>query len=140
MKKLNKVSKSETSQTKVRIQKLLREIAIKRDGGCVLRHYEEAGECGGFKNDGDLILQAEHLHTRDRNISFADMRNIVCLCMRHHFYFKKQYGALYWDLIRRHIGEKRWEWLQRVIKDNRSYPMGKSDWKLLEIALIEELK
>jgi hypothetical protein len=106
--------KSETARTKVRIQALLLETAILRDGGCVLRHYETAGTCGGFgPKSGKLILQAEHLNTRERNISFGDMRNIVCLCQRHHGYFKVQNGALYGDLIRKHISEERCAWLQR---------------------------
>jgi hypothetical protein len=56
------------------------------------------------------------------------MRNIVCLCQRHHGYFKVQNGALYWVLIRRHIGEERWGWLQRVIADRKICPMSASDW------------
>jgi len=68
------------------------------------------------------------------------MRNIVCLCQRHHGYFKQQNGALYWDLIRRHIGEERWAWLQRVIADRKIYPMSANDWVKAEIALQQELK
>jgi hypothetical protein len=109
---------------------LLREIAILRDGGCVLRHYPEAGARGGYgPKSGKPILQAEDLNTRERNISFGDMRNIVCLCQRHHGYFKTQNGALYWDLIRRHIGEERWTWLQRVIADRKTYTFGIYDWQ-----------
>ena len=73
---LRQHSKSEIAQAKVRIQALLREIAIKRDGGCILRLYPDAGQCGGFApKSGHLILQAEHLNTRERNISYGDMRN-----------------------------------------------------------------
>src|ERR1700733_1626491 len=91
---LREKSDSPTAQCKSRIQALLRAIAILRDGGCVLRFYSEAGACGGYRNDGELILQAEHLNTRERNISYGDIRNIECLCQRHHGYFKPQYGAL----------------------------------------------
>src|SRR3990167_2225956 len=136
---LNKKGKSETVKCKVRIQALVRELAIKRDGGCVLRNFPETGKCGGYRNDGQLILQAEHLNTRERNISYGDMRNIVCLCLRHHGFFKQQNGALYWDLIRKHIGEKRWGWLQKVIKDKKSYQMGIYEWSAIELALKQEL-
>jgi hypothetical protein len=136
---LRRKSQSPTAQCKDRIQALLRAIVIFRDGGCVLRHYPEAGVCGGYRNDGELILQAEHLNTRERNISYGDMRNIVCLCQRHHGYFKPQHGALYWSLIRRHIGEERWAWIERVIADNRSYPMGLHEWLIVEIDLKAEL-
>jgi hypothetical protein len=129
-----------SAQAKNRIQALLREIAIKRDGGCILRHYPEAGQCGGYApKSGHLILQAEHLNTRERNISFGDMRNIVCLCQRHHGYFKQQNGALYWELIRRHIEEERWAWLQRVIADRTIYTFTSHDWLKIEIALTQEL-
>jgi hypothetical protein len=137
---LRQNGKSETAKAKVRIQALLREIAIQRDGGCVLRHFEEAGQCGGYgPKSGLLILQAEHLNTRERNVSFGDMRNIVCLCQRHHGYFKQQNGALYWDLIRRDIGPGRWAWLQRVIADRKIYPMSAYDWLKVELALKQEL-
>lgn len=137
---LRKQSKSETSKCKVRIQALLREIAIKRDGGCVLRYFPTTGPCGGFRKDGELILQAEHLNTRERNISYGDMRNIVCLCQRHHGYFKPQYSRLYWEIIEKVIGPERWEWLKKVEADRKSYPMGIYEWSKIEMALRQELK
>jgi hypothetical protein len=131
---------SETAQTKKRIQALLREIAIARDGGCVLRDYPEAGMCGGYgPKSGTLILQAEHLVSRARSVSFGDMRNIVCLCQRHHGYFKEQNGRLYWELIEKIIGPERWEWIKRVERDQKAYPMGASDWVKVEMALKQEL-
>lgn len=45
---LRQNSKSPVAQIKVRIQALIREIAILRDGGCALRFYPEAGLCGGY--------------------------------------------------------------------------------------------
>ena len=138
-KPLNKKGKSEVSKCKVRIQSLLRQIAIKKDGGCVMRHYPEAGQCGGFKKDGDLILQAEHLNTRERNISYGDMRNIVLLCKYHHFYWKPKHSRLYWELIRKVIGEERWEWLKRVEADKKLYTFGIYEWSAIEMALKQEL-
>lgn len=138
--KLSKSGKSPVSKLKREIQSLLREIAIIRDNGCVLRVFPEAGECGGVRNDGELILQAEHLNTRERNISYGDMRNIVCLCMRHHFYFKKQYSRLYWELIERVIGSERWAWLKRVEADRKSYSMGEYEWAKIKLALQKELE
>lgn len=67
------------------------------------------------------------------------IRNIVCLCQRPHGYFKQQNGALYWDLIRKHIGEERWAWLQRMIADRKTYPMGIFEWQKVELALKQEL-
>lgn len=137
---LRKVSKDDVPQCKGRIQGILREIVILRDGGCVLRHYPEAGACGGYRNDGELILQGEHLNTRSRNISFAESKNIVCLCKHHHLHFKPQYSQLYWELIERHIGPKRWAWYKRVRDDQRTYHCTLWDWQKMEIGLTQELQ
>lgn len=115
--KLNTVSKSATSKLKESIQVVLRKIVIKRDGGCVLRHYPQTGQCGGYRKDGALILQAEHLHTRSNAASFADERLVVCLCMRHHLFYKPQYSDEYYRIIKQHIGEERTRLLENVQKD-----------------------
>lgn len=66
---MRSAAQTPSAQAKKRIQALLRPIAIKRDGGCILRDYIEAGICGGYgPKSGDLILQAEHLNPRERNI------------------------------------------------------------------------
>ncbi len=134
---LKAISQSSSAQTKVRIQALLRAIVMRRDGGCILRHYPESGACGGFRRDGGLILQAEHLHTRANAASFADTRLVVCLCMRHHIYYKPQHSSEYNKLVRKHIGLERaalWD----LIEENR-YKATKVDLKLEELALIQEL-
>jgi hypothetical protein len=53
--------KNETSIVKREIQEVVREIVIRRDGGCFLDH---TGNCSGYAKDGHLILQANHLITR----------------------------------------------------------------------------
>ena len=139
---LQKISTDTTPETKHRIQALLRALAIRRDGGCILRHYSEAGSCGGYRNDGELILQAEHLVTRSNGISYGDMRNIVCLCSHHHGHFKPQHGRLYWELVERHVGPKRWEWFKRVEEAHRNHRanrMGLWEWQKIEYALKQEL-
>lgn len=128
---------STTTELKDEIQALVRKIGLLRDGGCVLRHFPEAGECGGYRKDGELILQAEHLATRANSSTFGDMRNIVILCRNHHIFFKPQFGKLYWELIRRHIGEFRWVWLKRVEEDRTPH---KVDLKLEILALKSELR
>jgi hypothetical protein len=135
--KLRVKGTSTTAQLKEAIQAKLREGVIKRDSGCILRHYKEAGSCGGRRTDGELILQAEHLVTRSRTATFGDLRNIVCLCKYHHLFFKKQHSSLYWDLIRKHIGEERYAWFQRARDDSKTY---KVDLKLTLIGLTQEVK
>jgi hypothetical protein len=92
---LKRKSDSETAQIKERIQALLRAAVIQRDGGCIFRHYPEAGACGGYRKDGQLILQADHLNTRARNISYGDVRLAVCACQRHHIFWKPQHPDQY---------------------------------------------
>lgn len=139
--RLRKKSNNRTALCKDRIQGLLRELAINRDGGCVLRKYPEAGVCGGYSpKSGKMILQAEHLNTRERNVSFGDMRNIVTLCLRHHHFFKQQYGPLYWELIEKVIGPERWAWLKKVQMDRKTYTMGFWEWSKTEWALKRELE
>ena len=137
---LSKLGKSDSAKAKREIQGLLRQIVIRRDGGCVLRNYSEAGACGGWTKDGELILQAEHLNSRERSVSFGDTRNVVCLCKNHHIFFKKRHGALYWDLIRQHIGEERWAWFKGVSRDQKSYPMSAWDWEKVILGLRQELR
>lgn len=133
---LKRKSKTPVAKSKERIQALLREIAIERDGGCVLRHYPVAGKCGPEKENGEYILQAEHLNGRSSSISYGDMDNIVCLCLNHHFYFKKRQSALYWILIEKHIGRERWEKVSAWIQDKSAHRFYASDWVRIE----EELK
>lgn len=134
---LRLVGHSSTSELKQEIQELLRTICIHRDGGCILRNYSKAGKCGGYRKDGALILQAEHLVTRSNSLSFADTRNIVILCRNHHIFFKPQHSSLYWELIQEHLGEEKWEWIKRVRDD---YTPHKIDLKLELLALKQELK
>ncbi len=126
---IKKKSSSPTALLKEKIQALLRKNAIERDGGCVLRHYTEAGRCGGYRNDGELILQAEHLNGRSHSVSYGDMDNIVCLCKNHHIFFKKREPVLYWILIRAHIGEERWRKVEAWTKDRSPHRMFTQDWQ-----------
>jgi len=125
---------------KDRIQASLRQLVILRDGGCILRDDFRAGACGGYRNDGELILQAEHLNSRAHSISYGDSRLVVCLCLNHHFYFKKREPLVYYELIRQKIGEERWALLQRVIADRKPHPMGVYEWSKIEMALKQEIK
>ena len=132
--KLRTVSNLPSSKLKKLIQAKLRENAIARDKECVLRQYEELLptkylECGPFRKDGQVIVQAEHLVGRSNSQCYADMENIVLICQRHHFYFKPQHGALYWHIIRKIIGEERWEKVQAWEADKSPHRMFTQDWR-----------
>lgn len=133
-------SKSPVTQCKDRIQSVLREIAIKTYGKCVLSKYRETGVCGPRRKDGQIIVQAEHLVSRARSVSYADMRNIVLLCKRHHGYWKTQNSRRYWEIIEEIIGPERWKWIKKVEADQRGYNFQLYDWEKLEIGLRDELK
>ena len=129
--KLRKSSKSPLAQIKKDIQALVREIAIKIYGTCVLSKYPETGACGYYTKSGNLVLQAEHLVSRERNFCFGDMRNIVLLCWRHHFKWKPKNSRRYWELIREIIGEKRWAWYLIADEDRKTHIMKLADWELV---------
>lgn len=140
--KLRLVGHSTTTDLKKEIQATLRSIVIKRDGGCFLRHYTnkitpQYAKCGGYRNDGELILQAEHLHSRSTANSFSDPRLVVCVCQRHHIYYKPQHSAEYNDLAKDFIGTERAELWERVRNDHKPY---KVDLKLELLALKQLLK
>lgn len=140
--KLRVAGASSTSELKREIQAVLRAIVMARDGGCILRTHgneitPQYRECGGYRNDGEIILQAEHLHTRSDARSFSDSRLVVCLCQRHHIYYKPQHSDEYYRIIRKHIGEERSKLLDRVQQD---YSPHKADLKLELLALKMELK
>jgi len=118
---LRRKGKSPTAELKDAIQAELRRIVIKRDKGCFLRHYSEAGACGGYRKDGQLILQAEHLHSRSHAVSFSDPRLVVCICKRHHIYWKPQYSARYNELAEEFIGPERAKLWSRVREDYRPH-------------------
>lgn len=128
---------STTAELKDEIQALLRQLAIKRDKVCILSHYPEAKQCGGYTKNGDLILQAEHLNSRSHASTFGDMRNIVLLCKYHHIYWKPQNSSLYWELVKKHIGEEKYTWYIRARDDHRAY---KVDLKLTKLALEQDLR
>lgn len=134
---------SETSVLKEQIQKLVREVVMLRDGGCVFRH-EKGHICTGFAKDGHLILQADHLISRSNSATFADTRLIVCVCKGIHGW--KSVGSnlrksQYDERIKKLLPKETVELWDRCEKDSwRAVKMGAYDWKL-EIANLQcELK
>jgi hypothetical protein len=137
---LAKASSSETAQVKQRIQALVREIVIARDGGCIFRDYGNFNACNGYAKDGHLILQADHLVTRANSATYADTRLIVCVCRGHHFwktYNKERYD----EIVRSLIGPERCA-LWDKMHDERYIPRRKFtyDWRKDLAALRQELR
>jgi hypothetical protein len=76
--KLRVVADSHRTTILNNIQALLRELAIARDGGCVLSRYTEAGSCGDRTKSNELILQAEHLNSRKHAVSVSGLQVPRC--------------------------------------------------------------
>lgn len=135
---------SDTADLKKEIQALVRDIVIKRDGGCILRDVTTGiPPCNGYAKDSHLILQADHLITRSNSATYADTRLIVCVCKGHHGWKsvgsnlrKAQYDAL----VRTILPPDRVALWDRCEADSwRPTRTGASDWKLAIVALKQEL-
>ena len=136
------------SEQKREIQALLREIVILRDGGCILRDVPDylfgQPPCNGYRKDGELILQADHLISRENSATYADSRLVVCVCKGHHGWKsvgnnirKKQYDTI----VRKLLTEDRTKLWDKCEQDSwRPVRTGAHDWKLCIIALTRELK
>jgi hypothetical protein len=141
---LKVVGDSDTATIKRDIQYLAREIVIARDGGCILRdlHYDGIPECNGYTNDGQLVLQADHLITRSNSATFADTCLIVCVCKGHHSWKslgsnarKKEYD----ELVRTLISPERVKLWDECERDSwRPHRTGIYDLKLALAALKQE--
>jgi hypothetical protein len=102
---LAKKGTSDTALIKDEIHHWVRAIVIKHDGGCIARN-EPWHTCSGYRNDGELILQADHIITRSNSATYADTRLIVCICKGLHGW-KKWNEKRYNELIRPLIGPDR---------------------------------
>lgn len=132
---LRKNSLSPTAVLKREIQRLLREVVIARDKGCILRFLRH---CGG--EVGKRTIQADHLITRANSATYGDSRLVVCVCSGCHLwkkYNKEEYDALVKTILPKDIVEL-WEKCQKDSwrpKRTTSY-----DWKLQLLALKQELE
>lgn len=153
-KRLRVAGVSDTAETKRNIQALLREIVIRRDGGCIFRlpkyientSYAQTGvpPCNGYRNDGQLVLQADHLISRSNSATYADSRLVVCVCKGHHGWKslgsnlrKKQYDAI----VRQLLSPERVALWDKCEADSwRAVRTSACDWKLAEVALEAQLE
>jgi hypothetical protein len=134
---LAKKGTSDTALIKEEIQNYVRAIVIIRDGGCIARN-EPWHTCNGYRNHGELILQADHFITRGTSATYADTRLIVCICKGLHGW-KKWNEKEYNERIRPLIGPKRcalWDRCHAArYTPTRMYA---SDWKKELAALKQE--
>jgi len=145
---------SSTADLKDEIQSTARQIVIIRDGGCILRNYTGlqttpfgnviVPPCNGYRKDGEMILQADHLLTRSNTATYADTRLIVCVCKGHHGWKsvgsnlrKDQYDAVVKTILPKQRVDL-WERCERERWQTRSGP--KTDLKLELLALKQQLQ
>lgn len=131
--------KTPAQLAKEEIQELVRQIVIKRDGGCIYRGRKDLPPCNGYRGDGELILQADHLITRGKNIGFADTKLIVCACKGHHTAKTFDPNDIYPAIIKELIGEERAKYWDKVKADRRPYHYTLWDWQKTILALKQEL-
>lgn len=125
---------SDTATIKDEIQRIVREIVIARDGGCILRSYRRCT---------DTVLQADHLITRSNSATYADTRLIVCVCRSCHAWKslgsnmrKGQYDAL----VKTIISPDRVALWERCEQESwRPHRTTAYDWQLTIAALKQEL-
>jgi len=137
-----------TALCKDRIQGLLHEIVIARDGGCVLRFFPHiAGKCFNAvrTKDGHLVLQADHLNGRQYSVSYADSRDVVCGCSGHHLRWKPRNPVAYVTLVKQYIlrtpdGPAWWAKVEEFLHDRAIHRMSLWDWQKAELALQQELR
>jgi len=147
------ILKAQSSQTsavlKTEIQALLREIAILRDGGCVLRDVPKTWitkcrgtvdipHCNGYNKNGEYVLQFDHLNSRRFNVSFANPDLGVCVCRGHHGW-KKWNEEIYNEIIRTIIGPERCASWDRAAADRATYHMDSGDWAKVKAGLEQAL-
>lgn len=129
--------KSENAKTKNRLQALVREIVMKRDGGCILRDKRHCGAVLGLTGH---VFQADHLVTRSNSATFTDTRLIVCLCKACHGGWKQWNKEAYDALVKTVISKERVALWERAEEARSSHKTTKMDWIMEEIALQQELK
>ncbi len=128
------VAKNDAAQNKKEIQRLLREIVIQRDGGCILRGVRR---CGGLPQHA--VLQADHLITRANSATFADSRLVVCLCRPCHGGFKQWHKEEYDALVKTILPSERVRLWEACEIERQSHRAHKMDWAMEIIALKKEL-
>lgn len=137
---MRRISLNDSAQAKKQIQSVLRDIVIKRDGGCILRDIRN---CGGEIGNKGVVLQADHLITRANSATYADSRLVVCVCRRCHGW--KSLGgnlrkAQYDELVKTVLPKERVELWERCERESwKPVRKGAHDWKLELAALKQEL-
>ena len=130
---MSKMGKSPTSKVKAKIQKLLTQLVRLRDGGCFLRKYPAAGACSG-------PTAADHLISRMYSATYADSRNVVCACQRHHIYYKPSNPFEYARFVEDFIGKKTYGWMIREAMDKKPCHKTEWDWEKERLALEAEIR
>ena len=95
-----------------------------------MRHYPETGQCSGY-------TAADHIITRGNAATYACLENVVCLCNRHHIYWKPQNPTLYVKFVKEYLGDK-YEWIEKAETYRPKHSFGEYEWRKIEMYLKQE--
>ena len=136
---LRRVGKSPTAKLKQEIQATLLAIAkIKFKGECIGKKWGHI--CSGWKNNGEIIYQCDHLLSRSNSATFADHRLTVLVCKGLHGWKsvgsnlrKQEYDELVKSVLPKEI-VKLWDRCEK-----EKWRVSKMDWQLELLILQKEL-
>ena len=112
-------------KAKAKLEKLQREVVLKRDGDCVLRHLDP------LEKGCSYVMQADHFVTKHEgnDLTRYDLRNLNQLCSGHNCV--KQYRAMCTIKLARVIderyGEGTHEELEKIAKKKDGVKLYMSD-------------
>ena len=82
-----------------------------RDGCYVLRLYPEAGVCSGYPKAGELSYRPSISTAASRGIRRRHAEHRLPSARTTTTCISRKRPLIYWDPMRRHIGDERWTWL-----------------------------
>lgn len=116
------------SKCKERIQSLLKLLVRARDRDCIFRGMYRA--CSG-------PLSADHIVSRTHSKTYGMSKNVVCVCIGHHFFWKPSNPTLYTNRIDEFIGKETRLELEKIARPVCQYSL--KDWQKIEQDLKVEL-
>ena len=126
--KTPKTRKDTTKKVKDRIQALLKFIVRARDKDCIFRGMYRI--CSG-------ALSADHIVSRTHSKTYGMSKNVVCVCIGHHFFWKPSNPTLYTNRIDEFIGKETRLELEKIARPVCQYSL--KDWQKIEQDLKLEL-
>ena len=123
---LRKRGKSPISKIKEKIQHELTRIARIKYINCIFKD-KGVGNCSGY-------TAADHIITRARTLTYGMIINVILACSFHHIWWKPSHPTEYTEIVKKVIGIRIYNQLQKLGKKTTQYKL--KDWE----KILEELK